>query len=98
MLYLSILETGSARGDFLLRGSAEAIARGLVALEDGLGLQVVIGHPGVGREQAERILLDYAGMAVGLDLAEVPVLEPEPAGERRARPHRRPPTASPRRP
>jgi hypothetical protein len=30
-------------------------------MEDGLGLQVVIGHPSIGSEQAERILLDYAG-------------------------------------
>jgi hypothetical protein len=39
-------------------------------MEDGLGLQVVIGHPSIGSEQAERILLDYAGAAVGVDLTD----------------------------
>src|SRR5919201_1203740 len=33
MLYKSILESGSARGDFELAAPARAIARGLVALE-----------------------------------------------------------------
>src|SRR5213083_2886550 len=43
-LYRSVLEAGAAAGDLELAAPAEAIARGLVALEDGLGLQVVIGH------------------------------------------------------
>src|SRR4051794_32388588 len=43
LLYESILEAGASRGDFSLAAPAKAIARGLVALEDGLGLQVVIG-------------------------------------------------------
>jgi hypothetical protein len=45
----------------------------VVALEDGLGLQVVIGHPGVDSAEAERILLRYAGMATGADLERVPL-------------------------
>ena len=38
-------------------------------MEDGLGLQVVIGHAGLGRAEAERILLAYAGAMVGADLS-----------------------------
>src|SRR3954465_4401647 len=44
-LYRSVLEAGVAQGAFTLDGPADAIARGMVAMEDGLGLQVVIGHP-----------------------------------------------------
>jgi len=44
------------------------IARALVALEDGLGLQVVLGHPGIDAQRAERILLAAASAAVGVEL------------------------------
>jgi AcrR family transcriptional regulator len=71
VLYQSVLETGAARGDFRLHGAAELIARGLVALEDGLGLQVVIGHPAIDSAEAERILLQYASAATGADLARL---------------------------
>ena len=37
-------------------------------MEDGLGLQVVIGHPGLGAAEAERILLDHVGALTGVDL------------------------------
>jgi AcrR family transcriptional regulator len=60
MLYESLLEAGEARGEFALAAPAEAIARGLVAMEDGLGLQVVVGHPAIDAAEAERILLAYA--------------------------------------
>jgi AcrR family transcriptional regulator len=72
MLYQSVLERGMARGEFTLGPPAESAARALVALEDGLGLQVVIAHPAVGKADAERILLDYAGAVTGVDLAAVP--------------------------
>ncbi|OLE35958.1 MAG: hypothetical protein AUG48_09130 [Actinobacteria bacterium 13_1_20CM_3_68_9] len=71
MLYESLLEVGAQRGDFDLREPAKQIARGLVALEDGLGLQVVIGHPGVDNGEAERILIRYASMATGVDLERI---------------------------
>jgi AcrR family transcriptional regulator len=71
-LYRSVLEAGAAAGDLELAAPAEAIARGLVALEDGLGLQVVIGHPAVDSAEAERILIHYASMATGVDLETVP--------------------------
>ena len=68
-LYEAILEAGEAAGEFELTAPAPRLARGLVAMEDGLGLQVVIGHPSIGSAEAERILLDHAGAAVGVELA-----------------------------
>jgi AcrR family transcriptional regulator len=72
LLYQYVLETGAAQAVFKLAGDAEAIARGLVALEDGLGLQVVLQHPGIDSAAAERILLSYASMATGMDVSAVP--------------------------
>ncbi len=68
-LYERILERGSEAGVLALGSDAERIARGLVALEDGLGLQVVLGHPAVNGAEAERILCEWAGAATGADLA-----------------------------
>jgi AcrR family transcriptional regulator len=70
-LYEGILETGQAAGTFELSAPAPRLARGLVAMEDGLGLQVVIGHPAINSEDAERILLDYASAATGAELSGV---------------------------
>lgn len=79
-LYEGILEAGESAGDFELAAPAPRLARGLVAMEDGLGLQVVIGHLSIGSDQAERILLDYAGAATGADLGS----EDLPRAEARA--------------
>jgi len=76
-LYEGILEAGGSAGEFELSAPAPRLARGLVALEDGLGLQVVIGHPSIGGEQAERILLDYAEAATGADLGTIGLPEAE---------------------
>jgi hypothetical protein len=73
LLYEAILDAGVAMGAFELDATARTIARGLVALEDGLGLQVVVGHPAISGPVAEEILLRYAGMATGLDLLSVPL-------------------------
>src|SRR3954449_404466 len=78
-LYEGILEAGESAREFSLPAPAPRLARGLVAMEDGLGLQVVIGHPSVGSEEAERILLDYAGAATSTDLGSVEL----PAAEAR---------------
>jgi AcrR family transcriptional regulator len=78
-LYEGILEAGDSSRDFELAAPAPRLARGLVAMEDGLGLQVVIGHALIGSEEAERILLEHAGAAVGVDLVDA-----EPALTRRA--------------
>jgi AcrR family transcriptional regulator len=68
-LYEWIVEAGAAAGELRPAAKAATIARGLVAMEDGLGLQVVLGHGGLDRAEAERILLGYAGEMVGVDLA-----------------------------
>jgi hypothetical protein len=72
-MYESILEAGARGGDFELAAPARPIARGLVALEDGLGLQVVIAHPGIDSAEAERILLEHASMATRYELAGLPL-------------------------
>jgi len=69
MLYERVLERGAEAGAFELRADPTTIARGLVALEDGLGLQVVLGHPSIDATQAQRILMATAGAAVGVELA-----------------------------
>lgn len=70
LLYERVLERGTGTGAFELRGEAETLARGVVALEDGLGLQVVLGHPEIDGAAAERILLAWASAATGIDLAD----------------------------
>jgi AcrR family transcriptional regulator len=70
-LYEAVLESGAASGAFELAAGARETARGLVALEDGLGLQVVIAHPAIDAGEAERILLTFASLATGVDLAKL---------------------------
>jgi len=70
MLYESILEAGARNGDFKLATSPLTVGRGLVALEDGLGLQVVIGHPSIDSAAAEGVLLRYAEAATGAELSD----------------------------
>jgi AcrR family transcriptional regulator len=72
-LYEGILDAGRASGAFELSAPAPRLARGLVAMEDGLGLQVVIGHPAIGSEDAEAILLDYASAATGAEVTSAPL-------------------------
>ena len=74
-LYEGILEAGQAAGSFELGAPAPRLARGMVAIEDGLGLQVVIGHPAISSGDAERILLDYAAAVTGADLASADLPE-----------------------
>jgi AcrR family transcriptional regulator len=59
-LYESVLAAGRSAGRFDLAAPIATVARGLVALEDGLGLQVVLGHPSIDSSEAERVLLAYA--------------------------------------
>jgi AcrR family transcriptional regulator len=68
VLYESVLSAGAATGLLSPTAGVESLARGLVALEDGLGLQVVIGHPSIDSAEAERILLAYAGTMTGIAL------------------------------
>lgn len=67
-LYESVLAAGAAAGSMQPAAAVDVTARGLVALEDGLGLQVVLGHPSVDSAEAERVLLAYAGSILGVAL------------------------------
>jgi AcrR family transcriptional regulator len=73
MLYEQVIDRGVRAGLFASETDPKVLARGLVALEDGLGLQVVLGHPGVDSATAEMILVTWASAATGADLA---ALEP----------------------
>jgi AcrR family transcriptional regulator len=68
-LYESVLAAGAAAGLLSPSSGVQSVARGLVALEDGLGLQVVLGHPSIDSAEAERILLDYASAMTARPLA-----------------------------
>ena len=84
LLYESILEGGARQGDFTLAAPAKALGRAFVALEDGLGLQVVIGHPAIESREAERILLHHATMATGFDFVGSPApIQPDGDDARR---------------
>jgi AcrR family transcriptional regulator len=64
-LYESVLAAGVGLGRFSCPGPVDVIARGIVALEDGLGLQVVLGHPSIDAAEAERILVSYVEAMTG---------------------------------
>jgi AcrR family transcriptional regulator len=64
-LYESLIETGAGTGELQPVTAPATIARGLVAMEDGLGLQVVLGQGGIDQQRAEGILLDYAAVMLG---------------------------------
>ena len=69
MLYERVLERGVESGAFAIASDPATVARGLVALEDGLGLQVVLGHPEIDAAAGKAILLAWASAATGADLS-----------------------------
>lgn len=68
-VYRRVLELGAARGAFDLADSSYAIARNLVALEDGYGLYIVSGARM--SEEAVRLILSFAEMATRCPLSEL---------------------------
>lgn len=72
-IYEQVLVTGRDRGAFSLVTDARAIARALVALEDGLGRQVIGGNPGISRAEALRVIGLFASLAASavIDPTEV---------------------------
>jgi AcrR family transcriptional regulator len=62
-LYQRVLEEGQAAGDFHLAAPADVLALGFVALEDGYGVQVLIGA--VTADEVERALLLHARLVTG---------------------------------
>lgn len=67
-LYESVLAAGTAGGSMQPTAPVDVVARGLVSLEDGLGLQVVLGHPSIDAEEAEQVLRAYAEAMAGCEL------------------------------
>ncbi len=84
-LYVSILELGVAQGHFEPREDLRTIAWNLLALEDYHGLGVLLGYLGSVAE-AERLVLSYAALATGCELASfagtTPHVEIEPDPDR----------------
>ena len=68
--YRRLLELGEARGVFTLADTSEAIARNIVALEDAYGLYIIGGAPIA--DEAFRLILSFASMAVGRTLEAPP--------------------------
>lgn len=67
-VYERVLAAGQDTGDFTLATDPRAIARALVALEDGLGRQVLGGNPAISRAEALRMIGVFASLAVGADI------------------------------
>lgn len=64
-MYQVILESGIARGDFVVGQDTQTVARNLVALEDAYGYRIVAGHPSIDFDTAVELILDYARLATG---------------------------------
>lgn len=65
-MYEQLLAGGAAAGAFTLIGDARALARNLVALEDGHGVYVLTGH--VTPEEVLGMLLEHARLVTGARL------------------------------
>jgi AcrR family transcriptional regulator len=66
-LYRQILEEGSASGEFHLVDDATFLARGLVALEDGYGIEVL--SEAASAEHVYDLLVRHARLVTGVDAA-----------------------------
>ncbi|MDQ8702361.1 TetR/AcrR family transcriptional regulator [Streptomyces sp. LHD-70] len=64
-LYSTALEVGAATGVFTLAASAQDLAHGLVALEDGYGLHIVSHNAAVRPERARELVLAHARAVTG---------------------------------
>lgn len=69
-LYVAILEEGQTAGRFRLESDAESVARSLMAMIDGLSLQVVLGDRSLPVDKAERLCVAYARRAAGVPREE----------------------------
>lgn len=64
-LYVSVLESGRASGDFTLAEPSDTLARNFVLLEDALGLHLLGHNSSLNRERAHQQLASYARTATG---------------------------------
>lgn len=63
-LYVSILEEGRACGRFSIATDADSLARSLIAMIEGLALQIILRDPSLDVATVERLVLEYARHAV----------------------------------
>jgi AcrR family transcriptional regulator len=70
LLYVNILELGSALGAFQLRDTPQRIAQTLVALEDMCGIRMIQSDPDYDHAEGKRLVTAYARLATGADLPE----------------------------
>jgi hypothetical protein len=82
-LYGSVLEVGSALGEFSLTDTAETIARNFVALEDALGLHLLAHNTSMTLARAEQQLASYAYSATGVRIASTPQAARGPVSARK---------------
>jgi DNA-binding transcriptional regulator YbjK len=75
-MYASMLEVGAAVGRLALTAGSRSIARNIVALEDGLGLYVLLGRDSA--VEVESRILDYVATATGLAPDELRAAAPRP--------------------
>ncbi|MBT2442788.1 TetR family transcriptional regulator C-terminal domain-containing protein [Streptomyces sp. ISL-36] len=64
-LYTTALEVGAATGAFSLAASAQDLAHGLVALEDGYGLHIVSRNVALHPDRARELILAHARVVTG---------------------------------
>jgi AcrR family transcriptional regulator len=64
-LYTIALEVGAATGVFTLAASAQDLAHGLVALEDGFGLHIVSHNAAMRWEKARELIMAHARAVTG---------------------------------
>lgn len=68
-MYIGILELGVSAGAFRLSFPADAIARMLVGIEDGIGYYVALGH--MAADQVTAIAFEQAASATGASVAHL---------------------------
>lgn len=71
-LYVAVLEEGRSAGEFQLAESPEVIARNFVALEDALGLHLLVRNASIDLERAEQQLASFARVSTGVDVVAAP--------------------------
>ncbi|MFG2789643.1 TetR/AcrR family transcriptional regulator [Streptomyces sp. NPDC048419] len=64
-LYATALEVGAATGVFTLAGTAQDLAHGLVALEDGYGLHIISHNAALRPERIRQLITAHARAVTG---------------------------------
>jgi len=65
-LYVALIEAGAATGRFHPVAPSEAIASTLIAAVEGLSIRILLHDPDLDLRHMERLLHDYARLAVGV--------------------------------